>query len=136
MTWDVPCCTSSNVKAVVAHPGATLTELQMKTARAGGQSCLDTMILNSTMDNAQSVEDGAMGFVRGCFANNVNNGDFFGPKGIKGPAELLPREDDGPLAGPVDQDRLWGLSLNATGLGPNDFFGGNPSFGDESKSRV
>ena len=41
-------------------------------------------------------KDGAMGLVRCCCDPVVSNGDFYGPKGVSGPAVLMP--DDSKLA--------------------------------------
>jgi len=50
----------SKVKVLVAHPGATLTDLQMKTARTT-KSVIDAYLLNSFMEKAHSEEDGCQG---------------------------------------------------------------------------
>ena len=63
---------------------------------------------------AQSGEDGAMGLVRCCCDPAVSNGDFYGPRGVAGPAVLLP--DDSKLAPAESRALLWGESLKATGV--------------------
>jgi NAD(P)-dependent dehydrogenase (short-subunit alcohol dehydrogenase family) len=102
----------SKVKVVCAHPGATLTNLQMKTAQAGGQSYLDAYILNSTMARAHSEEDGTCGIIKACCLPSVNSGDFYGPEPVLsiGEALLLPAERNS-----TGEDLLWVESMTATG---------------------
>ena len=102
----------SGVKSVCAHPGKTLTNLQMKTAEAGGRSSLDAYILNSTMNSAHSEEDGAQGILRACCHPEVKSGEFFGPVSppSTGLAVLLPAERN-----QAGEDLLWATSEEATG---------------------
>lgn len=66
----------SNVKAIVAHPGLSQTNLQVTTAKTGG------METNSPiMSTAQSAEDGTLGILRACADPEARSGDFFGPEG-------------------------------------------------------
>ncbi|KAK3280525.1 hypothetical protein CYMTET_11636 [Cymbomonas tetramitiformis] len=100
----------SKVKVLCAHPGATLTNLQVKTAQSGGTSLLDYYILNSTMKKAHSEEDGTQGIALCCAAADVENGQFYGPENSTGLAVLLPAERD------VDGEKmLWEQSVKATG---------------------
>lgn len=102
----------SPVKALCAHPGKTLTNLQMKTAQAGGKGLLDTYILNSTMNAAHSEEDGAQGIVKACCEEGVKSGDFFGPVSppSTGLSVLLPPERNA-----EGERMLWEESVKATG---------------------
>eukprot|EP01137_Pigoraptor_chileana_P002764 Opistho-2@42055 len=99
-----------HVKALCAHPGATLTNLQMKTAAAGGNGLLDTYILNSTMAQAHSEEDGSLGLILCCAAADVKGGSFYGPAAITGDAVLLPEERDPPA-----EELVWERSVASTG---------------------
>jgi NAD(P)-dependent dehydrogenase (short-subunit alcohol dehydrogenase family) len=107
----------SGVKSVCAHPGKTLTNLQMKTAEAGGRSSLDAYILNSTMNSAHSEEarDGAQGTLRACChpEPEVKSGEFFGPVSPPsiGLAVLLPAERN--QAAAAGEDLPWVTSEEA-----------------------
>jgi NAD(P)-dependent dehydrogenase (short-subunit alcohol dehydrogenase family) len=65
---------NKHVKALMAHPGLSATNLQVTTAGDGG------MQLNTSfMDGAQSAEDGASGIIRCCMDPKAQSGDFYGP---------------------------------------------------------
>eukprot|EP00128_Syssomonas_multiformis_P007036 Colp12_sorted_trinity150504_noHs@4256 len=98
------------IKVLCAHPGATLTDLQMKTAQQGGTSYLDTYVLNMTMNNAHSEEDGALGILRAMLDKDAESAQFYGPNGYTGDAILLPAERN-----PEAEKVLWELSEKATG---------------------
>lgn len=78
----------THIKALVAHPGLALTQLQHTTADTGG------MDPNSPiMAQAQTAEDGALGILRCCADPAVASGDFYGPQGWTGfPEKLVPEE--------------------------------------------
>ena len=77
-----------NVKALLAHPGLSRTQLQVTTARDGGME-LDSPF----MDNAQTAEDGALGILRACADPAAKTGDFYGPPQWSGfPGKLQPEE--------------------------------------------
>ena len=78
----------TNVKALLAHPGLSLTNLQATTAATGGMD-LDIPF----MQNAQSAEDGALGIIRACADKEAASGDFYGPEQWSGFPDLLPPED-------------------------------------------
>ena len=79
---------STNIKALLAHPGLAATSLQTTTAGTGGMS------MNSGfMTQAQSAEDGALGILRACADPSASSGDFFGPEGWTGFPQRLPPED-------------------------------------------
>eukprot|EP00013_Stygamoeba_regulata_P024446 CAMPEP_0177647946 /NCGR_PEP_ID=MMETSP0447-20121125/10567_1 /TAXON_ID=0 /ORGANISM="Stygamoeba regulata, Strain BSH-02190019" /LENGTH=336 /DNA_ID=CAMNT_0019150557 /DNA_START=128 /DNA_END=1138 /DNA_ORIENTATION=+ len=101
----------SPVKVVCAHPGATLTDLQLKTAQAGGTSLIDYIVLSGTMKNAHSEEDGTEGIIMGCAAAGVQSGEFYGPEGLTGPAVLLPAERN-----ETSEEMLWRESAKETGV--------------------
>lgn len=79
---------TSNVKALLAHPGLARTGLQVTTAETGGMA-----MGTGFMDQAQTAEDGALGILRGCADPEAKPGDFFGPDGWVGFPERLPPED-------------------------------------------
>ncbi|MCB2222045.1 MAG: SDR family NAD(P)-dependent oxidoreductase [Bacteroidetes bacterium] len=78
-----------NIIPLLAHPGLSLTNLQVTTAADGG------MESNSGfMAQAQTAEDGATGIIRATMDPNVKPGDFFGPvEGWKGFPDLLTPEE-------------------------------------------
>jgi len=105
------------LKSLCAHPGPTHTELQAKTLACGSNGWLDRLIVRSIVQQAHSVEDGAMGIVRACCAAQVASMDFYGPlgRGRAGPAVLLPAERNG-----RGEALLWARSMSSLGL--EDFF--------------
>ena len=77
---------TTNVKAMIAHPGLAATNLQTTTAGTGGMS-----MEGGFMSQAQSAADGALGILRACADPNAQSGDFFGPQGWTGfPEKLTP----------------------------------------------
>ena len=75
-----------NIKALVAHPGLAVTELQNTTVKDGG---MGSWMTSQFMKNGQTMEDGAIGILKCIADSNANSGDFYGPgKGrmdMKGP---------------------------------------------------
>ncbi len=79
----------TNVIPLLAHPGLSLTNLQVTTAADGGMESNSGL-----MAQAQSAEDGATGIIRAAMDPNVKPGDFFGPaEGWTGFPEKLTPED-------------------------------------------
>ncbi|MGI3169631.1 SDR family NAD(P)-dependent oxidoreductase [Pseudooceanicola sp. C21-150M6] len=107
----------NRVKVLCAHPGPCDSGLQAKTSAAGGTTILDRYILNRTLKEAQSQQDGTCGLARAAFEPEVKGGDFFGPDAVEriGPALLLPAERDA-----AGEALIWRASLAATGV--NAFF--------------
>ena len=107
---------NSRIKALVAHPGLSETELQSTTVRYGG---MGKWFTGQLMKMGQSAEDGALGILNCIASPNVESGKFFGPgmggmfTAIKGPAlgyNLEPSYDN-----PKTRDLLWNLSCEAIG---------------------
>mmetsp|Transcript_26319 Transcript_26319/g.41174 ORF Transcript_26319/g.41174 Transcript_26319/m.41174 type:complete len:218 (+) Transcript_26319:730-1383(+) len=102
----------SKVKVLVAHPGASATNLTTTTAADGGVSqwLLDCWL--SFM--AQTGEDGACPLLE-CIANpQAQAGDFYGPQGgSKGQAVKITPEAF--CYDPESMKSLWELSEQATG---------------------
>ena len=96
----------SSVRTFSAHPGFAATELQLTTQKAGGFNNL------RFMRGAQSQEDGAMGLIKGMFAEDVENGALYGPFWLRGKATKRRH-------GPVNTRRagrmLWRESEKACG---------------------
>ena len=79
-----------NVKALLAHPGLALTNLQVTTAKDGGMAS----DAGDFMMRGQSAEDGALGIIRAAMDPEAKSGDFFGPtEGWKGYPDKLTPED-------------------------------------------
>ena len=75
-----------NIKALVAHPGLSMTNLQSTTVKDGG---MGAFLTGKMMAGGQSMEDGAIGIIS-CIANSdVKSGEFYGPgsgkMAMKGP---------------------------------------------------
>ena len=80
----------SHVKALLAHPGLALTNLQVTTSADGGM--MDAG--GEFMQQAQTAEDGAAGILRAALDPQAQSGDFYGPSaGWKGFPDLLEPED-------------------------------------------
>ncbi len=77
-----------NVKALLAHPGLSMTSLQLTTAEDGGMDAESPF-----MNNAQSAEDGATGIIRCCMDPEAKSGDFYGPPQWRGFPDLIEPED-------------------------------------------
>lgn len=107
----------NRVKSICAHPGPTDSGLQAKSSRRG-TTILDRYILNKTVKEAHSAEDGTCGLARAAFDPVAEGGDFYGPdaEARVGEALRLPAERN------AEAERmLWEASLKATGVGA--FFG-------------
>jgi len=101
---------NSKVKALVAHPGLSATNLQVSTAGDGGMGHGFTDWLMRNM--AQSGEDGTVPLLTCCCARDVNSRDFYGPARLTGPTVLMQEEK---LADEDSQQMLWQQSLTVTG---------------------
>jgi len=100
----------SKVKALVAHPGLSATNLQVTSASDGGMGQTFTNLLMKYA--AHSGEDGTCGLLRCCCDPEAKSGEFYGPPGLTGPAVL---NADEPLADAESRDLLWEQSLKTTG---------------------
>ena len=109
---------NSNIKALVAHPGLSATNLQNTTVKDGGMGSWFTGLL---MKSAQTKEDGAIGIIKCMADENVNSGDFIGPgsgdmprsKQWKGPVIAFPLESY--YNNKKTRDLLWSKSCEAIG---------------------
>jgi len=104
----------SKVKALVAHPGLSSTNLQKTSVKEGGMAKGFTKLF---MKMSQSPEDGAMGILSCMCLPDARSGEFYGPgKGVmaaKGPArpfDLEPFYDD-----EASRELLWTKSEEAIG---------------------
>jgi len=98
---------SSKVKAVTAHPGLTATALFRESGFVG-------TFLGMV---AMWPEDGAQGIVLGCLGENVANGDFYGPTGMKemrGAVQNIPVRDH--ERSPEQTELYWTKSEEATDI--------------------
>ncbi len=66
----------SKIKALVAHPGLSNTELQVTTMKDGGMAKKMTGFM---MKRSQSAEDGAMGILSCICLPEAESGQFWGP---------------------------------------------------------
>lgn len=79
----------THLKALLAHPGLSATQLQVTTAATGGMD-----LEGEFMKQAQSPEDGATGIIRACADPKAESGNFYGPTaGWSGFPDLLEPED-------------------------------------------
>ena len=79
----------TNVKPLLAHPGLSLTNLQVTTAADGGMEANSAL-----MKQAQTAEDGATGIIRAAMDPEAKSGNFYGPSaGWKGFPDLLTPEE-------------------------------------------
>lgn len=100
----------SDVIATCAHPGATNSGLQSRTAAAG---FMDNLINGIAACAGHSTADGCLGLALATLQPGAQSGAFYGPKGMVGKAELMPSELE-----QYDKDQLdliWNGSISATG---------------------
>ena len=67
---------NSNIKALIAHPGLALTDLQSTAVKDGG---LGSFMTRKLMGKGQTMEDGAIGIIKCIADTNAMSGDFYGP---------------------------------------------------------
>jgi NAD(P)-dependent dehydrogenase (short-subunit alcohol dehydrogenase family) len=79
----------SNIIPLLAHPGLSLTNLQVTTSEDGGMDADSDF-----MKQAQSAEDGATGIIRAAMDPEAEAGNFYGPTaGWTGYPDLITPED-------------------------------------------
>lgn len=104
----------SNIKAVVAHPGLAITDLQTTTVKDGGMGGWFTSFF---MKSGQTQEDGALGIIKGMIEENINSGVFIGPGSgkfaLKGEVVKFPLESF--YDNQAIRDMLWQKSCEAIG---------------------
>ena len=98
----------SKVKSAVAHPGYAATSLQTTSTSMNG---LVTSLGNGAV--AQTAEDGTLGILICSFHPDVENGAYYGPKGMTGLAVKLPLKSL--CTDKADHDMLWRASCKAVG---------------------
>lgn len=103
---------NSKIKALVAHPGLALTDLQSTTILDGGMGRLSTEFL---MKLGQSQEDGAIGIIKAITDQTLTSGTFVGPGSgqfaMKGPVVSFPIETS--YYNADTQTLLWDYSSKA-----------------------
>ena len=105
---------NSNIKALVAHPGLSVTDLQHTTIIDGG---MGTWMTSQMMKSGQTKEDGAIGIIKCMTDPTLDSGIFVGPgagkMAMKGPVisfDLEPFYDN-----QYTKDLLWTKSCEAIG---------------------
>lgn len=98
----------SKIKALVAHPGASGTNL-FRDGQMGKLAGVAAMMM-------QSGEDGTMPLLRCAVDPGAKSGEFYGPKnGSTGLAELLDKDGDKDIIDDESKAMLWKVSLEVTG---------------------
>mmetsp|Transcript_44426 Transcript_44426/g.112413 ORF Transcript_44426/g.112413 Transcript_44426/m.112413 type:complete len:215 (+) Transcript_44426:100-744(+) len=100
----------SKVKALVAHPGLSSTNLQVTTNNTGGMGGMFTKMI---MKMSMSAEDGAIGLLMACCNKEVESGDFYGPSSLAGMAIKL--KPEAILTDATAKKTLWEESEKAVG---------------------
>ena len=105
---------NSNIKALIAHPGLAITDLQSTTIKDGG---MGSFMTGKMMGGGQTMEDGAIGIIK-CIANaEAMSGDFYGPGSgkmdMKGPVVKFDLEEL--YDNRETKDLLWNKSCEAIG---------------------
>ena len=67
---------NSKIKALIAHPGLALTDLQSTTVKDGG---MGSYMTGKMMGGGQTMEDGAIGIIKCIADTDAMSGDFYGP---------------------------------------------------------
>uniref|UniRef100_A0A0G4IF92 Oxidoreductase n=1 Tax=Chromera velia CCMP2878 TaxID=1169474 RepID=A0A0G4IF92_9ALVE len=100
----------SQVKAVVAHPGVSSTNLLTTSFHHGG-----FMIARLFSFFAQSAEDGTQGILAAAFEPGVQSGTFWGPHGMNGMrGKAEPVEPEKECTDERAKEMLWEASEKAT----------------------
>ena len=103
-----------SLKALVAHPGVAMSDLQTTTVNDGGMSA---WLARQMMKNGQTMEDGALGIIKCMTDSDAQSGKFYGPgKGMMASKGKVVKFDlekfyDNRLA----KDLLWKKSCEAIG---------------------
>lgn len=100
----------SDIIATCAHPGASNSGLQSRTAAAG---FMDNLINGIAACCGHSTADGCLGIALATLKQGTQNGDFYGPAGMVGNAEKLPSERE--QIGQAQLDLIWKSSVKCTG---------------------
>ncbi len=104
----------SNIKALVAHPGLSNTQLQKTSVKEGG---MGSVVTNLMMRFSQTPEEGAMGILSAMCLTNAKSGQFYGPgsgaSALKGPAR--PFDLEAFYDNAETRDLLWQKSVHAIG---------------------
>lgn len=104
----------SKVKAMVAHPGLSSTELQKTSVKNGGMGGLSTKLF---MTMSQTPAEGAMGILSCMCLPEAKSGEFYGPGAkswsMRGPARPFALE--GFYDNDATRDLLWSKSCDAIG---------------------
>jgi len=104
---------NTGIKAAVAAPGFSATNLQVTSSEKGG---IGKSSMPWIMRLAQSQEDGTMPLLAACFDPSTENGDFWEPSrrgALSGPAVKV--KYDKQTMNPVNAQILWEASEEACG---------------------
>ena len=105
---------NSKVKALIAHPGLAMTDLQNTTIVDGGMGAFMT---GKMMSGGQTMEDGAIGIIKCIGDSDAMSGDFYGPGSgkmdMKGPVVKFGLEEF--YDNRKTKDLLWEKSCDAIG---------------------
>jgi NAD(P)-dependent dehydrogenase (short-subunit alcohol dehydrogenase family) len=106
--------TNLKIKALVAHPGLAMTDLQSTTIKDGGMGAWMT---SQFMKSGQSMEDGALGIIKCITDSNAKSGEFYGPGSgkmdMKG--QVIKFDLEKFYNNKETKDLLWGKSCEAIG---------------------
>jgi len=114
---DKAAAANSKVKALVAHPGLSSTNLQVTSSQDGGMGGRFTNFLMNRV--SQSGEDGTVPLITCCCKPDANSGDFYGPAGLTGPTIVMPPAPEEAFADKASRDMLWEVSNRVTGANFN-----------------
>lgn len=100
-----------------AHPGYASTNLQTAGAKMEGSSLKERFMLTGNAIFAHSARDGALPTLMAATADDVSNGDYFGPDGVF-EMQGRPKKVRGKTMAYDEAlaDGLWDLSENLTGV--------------------
>jgi NAD(P)-dependent dehydrogenase (short-subunit alcohol dehydrogenase family) len=108
---------SSKVISTAAHPGYAVTNLQMAGPQMENSAIGKLLMTVSNALFAQSAQMGALPTLYAATAPNVDNGEFFRPKGCLHISGAPTRGRPGPRAqDAAAAERLWALSERLTGV--------------------
>lgn len=103
--------------SIGVHPGYTATNLQQNGPTVGGRSFLSIIYKLSNFLMAQSVNKGVLPMLYAATMDDVNGGDYLGPKGLGGSRGYTRRVKARNTAYNLeDAYQLWQISEKLTGI--------------------
>ncbi|MCH2187182.1 SDR family NAD(P)-dependent oxidoreductase, partial [Myxococcota bacterium] len=103
--------------AVAAHPGYSATNLPVTTAQMNQSSFQEVLVKLGNWLIAQDATQGALPMLRAATEPNSQGGEYWGPQGLfEMTGSPIQVSSTSRAHSREDQDRLWEISVEATGV--------------------